>query len=75
MRDEADPEAERQIDAARQSGTMNLDLSRSYDDDRPKLTALPESLGQLTQLQTLNLSTTALTALPESLGQLTQLRS
>ena len=40
-----------------------------------QLTALPESLGQLTHLQTLNLSYNQLTALPESLGQLTHLQS
>ncbi len=38
-----------------------------------KLTALPESLGQLTQLQELGLTNNKLKALPESLGQLTQL--
>ena len=40
-----------------------------------QLTALPESLGQLTALQMLNLSGNRLTALPESLGQLTALQS
>jgi hypothetical protein len=39
------------------------------------LADLPESLGQFTQLQSLNLSHNQLTALPESLGQLTQLHS
>ncbi|MDM8544702.1 leucine-rich repeat domain-containing protein [Desulfococcaceae bacterium HSG9] len=38
------------------------------------MTGLPESLGQLTQLQSLNLSKNQLTGLPESLGQLTQLQ-
>jgi internalin A len=38
------------------------------------LTALPESLCQLTQLQSIDLSHNQLTALPESLGKLTQLQ-
>ncbi|NQT13736.1 MAG: hypothetical protein HQ582_13365, partial [Planctomycetes bacterium] len=40
-----------------------------------QLTALPEWLGQLTQLQTLSLSGNQLTALPEWLGRLTQLQT
>jgi len=40
-----------------------------------QLTALPESLGELTQLRTMNLSGNQLTALPESLGELTQLQT
>ena len=40
-----------------------------------ELTALPDWLAQLTQLQTLDLVGNRLTALPESLGQLTQLKT
>lgn len=40
---------------------------------RNRLTVLPESLGQLTQLRTLDLSNNELTALPESLRKLTGL--
>ncbi len=68
-RDEAYREAEQQIEEARQSGAKELALHGML------LTELPESLGQLTQLQSLYLSNNQLTALPESLGQLTQLQS
>jgi len=61
-------EAKQQIDQARRDGATELSLSGM------KLTELPESLGQLTQLQTLTLNGNQLTALPESLGQLTQLQ-
>ena len=46
------------------------------DADLPgnQLTALPESLGQLTQLQSLYLSDNQLTALPESLGRCQRLK-
>jgi internalin A len=74
-RDKAYRKAEQKIAAARQSGAKELNLSGGRDDKTPKLTALPESLGQLTQLQSLDLSNNQLTALPEWLGQLTQLQS
>ncbi len=67
-RDEAYREAEKKIEAARLSGATKLNLSASG------LTELPESLTQLTQLQSLSLSNNQLTTLPESLTQLTQLR-
>ncbi len=68
-RDDAYLEAEEQIEAARRSGATELSL-------RDKgLWKLPESLGKLTQLQSLNLSFNQLTVLPEWLGQLTQLWS
>ena len=62
------PKALRRIEAARQSHATVLDLSAL------ELEALPESLGQLTQLQQLHVWNNQLTALPESLGQLTQLQ-
>src|SRR6266576_1793114 len=66
--------AEKKIEAARRSGAKELDLSSDWDGaDSAKLTELPESLGQLTQLQKLDVSGNRLTALPESLCQLTQL--
>jgi GTPase SAR1 family protein len=68
-RDQAYHEAEKKIEEARRSGATELDLSDM------KLTELPESFGQLTQLQSLNLSYNQLTALPEALGQLSQLQS
>ncbi|MBI5715702.1 MAG: leucine-rich repeat domain-containing protein [Chloroflexi bacterium] len=76
-RDEAYRKAEKKIEEARRSGATNLDLSNpQYKDPKPpQLTELPEALGQLTQLQSLNLSYNQLTTLPEWLGQLTQLRS
>ncbi|MBK8889824.1 MAG: leucine-rich repeat domain-containing protein [Dechloromonas sp.] len=75
-RNEAYREAEQKIEAARRSGAKELDLSvRRGGYKTPKLTALPESLGQFTQLQSLNLTNNQLTTLPEWLGQLTQLQS
>jgi internalin A len=56
------------IDKARRSGAISLNLLRM------KWTELPESVGQLTQLEHLDLSGTLLTALPESIGQLTRLK-
>src|SRR5262245_32753462 len=67
--------AEKIIENARRSGATELDLRGGWDDASLKLTELPESLGQLTQLQALNLSSNRLTSLPEWLGQLTQLQS
>jgi hypothetical protein len=75
-RDEAYRKAEQKIEEARRTGATELDLSCRYDaEDSEKLTELPESLGQLTQLQTLYLQSNQLTGLPESLGQLTQLQT
>lgn len=56
------------IEEARKNNSTLLDLS--YD----QLTALPESICQLTQLQILDLSDNQLTAVPESISQLTQLQ-
>ena len=55
-RDEAYRIAEQKIEEARRSGARQLDLSGDHDQKKLKLTELPESLGQLTQLQELNLS-------------------
>lgn len=55
------------IEQAGKTGATKLDLSGLG------LTELPESLGQLTKLEFLNLNNNQLTALPESIGQLTQL--
>jgi internalin A len=60
-------EALRQIEEARSSNDTELDLGHL------NLTTLPESIGQLRQLETLHLSENRLAALPESLGQLSQL--
>lgn len=62
-------EAEKKIEEARLSGAAELHLGSM------QLTVLPESLGQLGQLKTLNLSDNKLTSLPEFLGHLTQLQS
>lgn len=61
--------ASTRIERARRSQSIHLDLS--FLD----LAELPESISQLTQLQTLNLSYNQLTELPESIGQLSQLRT
>ncbi|HEX5733912.1 MAG TPA: COR domain-containing protein [Blastocatellia bacterium] len=67
-RDKAYREAEKKIKIAQRSGAIALNLSGM------QLTELPESLGQLTHLQSLSLSYNHLTSLPESLGQLKKLR-
>src|ERR1043165_9275267 len=74
-RDEAYRLAEQKIEEARRTGAKELDLSGEYVEKKPKLTELPESLRQLTQLQSLDLSNNKLTVLPESLCQLTQLQT
>ncbi len=68
-RDDAYRNAEKRIKKARLDHATELDLANLG------LTALPESLGQFTQLQSLDLEYNRLTALPESLDQLTQLQS
>jgi Leucine-rich repeat (LRR) protein len=74
--DEAYREAEQEIEKARRSGATEFELRQSYHaKDSEKLTELPESLWELTTLQTLNLSGNQLTALPEAIGQLTTLQT
>jgi hypothetical protein len=68
-RDEAYREAEKMIEEARQSGAKKLDLSAMG------LRELPESLGQLTQLQALFLVENKLTSLPEWISQLSKLET
>ena len=65
--DEAYYQAEKKIEEALKSGATELDLSYM------RLSELPESFGQLTQLRELNLSVNKLTVLPEIIGQFTQL--
>jgi RocCOR-like putative regulator of kinase activity/DAPkinase-like Roc (Ras of Complex) protein/Leucine Rich Repeat (LRR) protein len=60
-------QAEKKIEEARRSGATELHLMG--------LTELPESLDQLTELQSLNLSSNQLETLPEWLGKLTNLQS
>ena len=69
---EAYRRAEQKIKEALRSGAKYLTLSP--EQNAKKLTELPESLGQLTQLQELSVSYNHLTTLPEWLGQLTQLQ-
>ena len=61
-------EAEQLIAEAQRTGAKELFLANLG------LTELPESLWQLTQLETLYVPNNQLTALPEALGQLTQLQ-
>ena len=75
-RDKAYRKAEKKIEEALSSEATELDLSVKWDaEDDEKLTELPESLEQLTQLLSLILSHTQLTALPETFGNLTQLQT
>ena len=75
-RDEAYYQAEKKIEEALKSGATELDLSVKWTDEKsPQLYELPESIGQLVQLQSLNLSNNKLLVLPESLGNLVQLHS
>jgi hypothetical protein len=55
------------IEEARKNGAQELSLPNL------KLSALPEAIGQLTQLRVLDLTSNQLSALPEAIGQLTQL--
>ena len=74
-RNEAFREAERKIKEAGQSGERSLDLSVfSYRKDLPKLTELPEALGELSQLRELSLKGNEITELPDCMGKLTQLQ-
>jgi internalin A len=57
------------IEKARQSGQTRLDFSDRWIEE------LPESIGQLTKLTSLNLNNNRMTALPDSIGQLTCLTS
>jgi internalin A len=57
------------INQALRTGAGPLDLSGR------RLTELPESIGQLTQLQSFYLHGNQLTALPESVGRLTELKN
>jgi internalin A len=66
--EEAYVEAERLIEAARRRNYIILDLSSLG------LVTLPESIGQLSQLQTLYAYNNRLTTLPDSIGQLSQLQ-
>jgi Leucine-rich repeat (LRR) protein/GTPase SAR1 family protein len=73
-RNEAYRIAEQKIEEALRSGATQLDLSARFVAKDDKLTELPDSLAQLTQLQQLYLRNNQLTALPDSLAQLTQLQ-
>jgi Leucine-rich repeat (LRR) protein len=59
----------RLIKEARATGATELVLSNLG------LTALPAAIGQLSQLQSLDLRANLLSALPEAIGQLSQLQS
>lgn len=62
-------EAIRRIAEAKRSKTTALDLSSI------RLTAIPDSLAQLSQLQELDLSGNQITVIPNSLAQLSQLQT
>ncbi|WP_287130992.1 COR domain-containing protein [Candidatus Cyanaurora vandensis] len=68
VQDENTRKAEQIIKKARLAGATSINL-RAFN-----LTEIPESLGNLTQLQQLDLSNNQLTNLPEWLGSFTQLQ-
>lgn len=73
-RDEAYQKAEEKIEEARRTGATELNLSCGYGaDDSEKLTELPESLGQLTQLQMLRVDWNKVRSIPEWIGGLGEL--
>lgn len=74
-RDKAFKRAEEKIGEARRTGATQLNLTSWDDSDHLALTELPESLAELSQLQTLGLWDNKLTSLPEWLGQLTELQT
>ena len=53
---------------------QELDLSHDFDSPVPKITWLPPEIGQLQQLQQLQLDSNRLTTLPPEIGQLQQLQ-
>ena len=62
-RDDAYRKAEQKIEEARQGGAKKLDLSAGWEEKSLKLTELPESLGPLSQLQSMESPDNQLTAL------------
>ncbi len=75
-RDEAYLHAEKKIEEALEAGSTELDLGNEWlTPVEKKLSELPDSIGKLTQLTSLNLSFNKLKTLPKSLGQLKQLKS
>ncbi len=75
VQDEAYKAAEKKIEEAHRTGSTTLDLSGKPSEKPKFLTKLPESLSQLTQLKSLDLSFNKLTELPNWLCQLNQLQS
>ena len=75
--DEAYRKAEKKIEEALRTGAKTLYLSWDYDQPKTeKLTELPKSLGQLTQLESLNLGEVRMTDFgANGLGTLTELRT
>lgn len=75
-KDEAYYQAEKKIQDALKSGAIELDLSKKWGTpDKEKLTEIPDILGQLTHLKSLNLSNNQLSTIPDSIGQLAGLTS
>lgn len=75
-KDEAYKNAERLIAKAWRTGATDLDLGNEIENKTAlKLTEIPESLGELTQLENLRLQYNNLTELPEFLSQLTNLEA
>jgi Leucine-rich repeat (LRR) protein len=75
-RNKAYRDAELKIEQARETGATELNLSGSrFGEDADALSELPETLSQLTSLETLNISANQLTGLPEWIGRLHNLQT
>ena len=74
-KNQANETAEQKIDEAVRTGATELSLAGGHGGDVPKLTEVPQSITQLRDLVSLNLSNNALTSLPDWIGHFTHLKT